>query len=57
MIIFMMSTSAGQIIGLHASISALFRSTRQKIHGIGQADMHASYFTRLVNKLAGTQTG
>ncbi len=49
--------SAGQITGLHSSISASFRFTRQSIHCIGQAALRVGQFARLTSKPAGEQTG
>ena len=49
--------SAGRITGLHSSVSASFRFTRQSIHCIGQAGLRVGRFACLASKPAGEQTG
>ena len=44
------SKSAGRITGFHASISALFRFTYQKIYCIGQAGLRAGRFAGRASK-------
>ena len=48
---------AGRITGLHSSVSASFRFTRQSIHCIGQPGLRVGRFARLASKPADKQTG
>ena len=51
------SRSVGRFSKLYSSIWAPFRTTRQNVYRIGQADLMDGRFVRLASKLAGEQNG